>query len=403
MSYIVRLHTDYSPPQHELTLIPDWGQQAEISGSYRGGTWTFILPDEPAPPADTAFTVRSSLAGLMADKLPLSLSPNATADFGPNAIHFGGARPTQLRLRNWFDSTQARSVIYSGIRLLLALVLLVVLLAPLPIWAAIDGSRHGSSPDCPGISAPKVVPPVTKTPDFKLADTSTTSTHLLAFNRSRNTRMVAIILTPVAVTQSKLPTAATLTTTPATTINGFLTRDDGSTLNANLFSTQTVLQSGQVLVTICARRHDSHGTLGAPGTYTGIVSVAGADVVRTDIPIVVTLSYPAWQVVLELLALVLIPAAWYLWILHDSADPAKNQRMVLNWGLVQYTLRRVGFLSLAVGSLAAFSVYSATYLRNATWGSSVTQWLSLYGAMFTAFITAAGGVHLGAKASASKT
>jgi hypothetical protein len=336
---------------------------------------------------------------MLGGNLPLTWSSGGRAEYGPNALSFAGEPPTQLRLGDWFHSSQVRSFYHSGLRFLISMMLLAVLLCPLPVWAALDGWGDRSSPPCPGTSAPAVVPPATTSANFKLSDSSSINTHLLAFDRSRNTRITELRLTPEAANSSKLPNNLP-TTAPTATINGFLTRDDGATLNANLFYTQSVLQSGQVLVTICARRHDrANGTLGDPGTYTGTVSVAGVDVVRADIPIVVTLAYPAWQLILELLVLVLIPAAWYLWVLHDTTESNSGEKVILTWGLVQYGLRRIGFLPLAIGAIAAFSVYTATYLRNDSWGSNVTQVLSLYGAMFTAFIAAASGVHLGAKAS----
>ena len=58
----------------------------------------------------------------------------------------------------------------------------------------------------------------------------------------------------------------------------------------------------------------------------------------------------------------------------------------------------LGVLSIAAGTIAAFTIYNATYLRSDSWGSSMQQPIALLGAMFTAFVAGAATVHIGAAA-----
>ena len=293
---------------------------------------------------------------------------------------------------------------YGGVALLF-----VVLLAPLPLWARYDGQHKATSPGCGFASGGSL--PVTQHATFKLTDPNAGTTHTIAFGRSRGTRTTTLDLSPVGAA-SPSATSATSSGVSAkplpnnenlvAVVTGPFTRSDGETLDPRLIYTNAQVEGGQVTLTVCARRVNRANpteNLGEPGSYAGTVSIAGTDVVRSDVPMAVTLAYPAWQLVLELVVLTLMPAAWYLWILHGASS---SQGSAVAWALLSYCVSRVGFLSLAVGAIAAFSVYSATYLSSATWGVAALQPLALYGAMFTACVAAAGGVHLASKASPPK-
>jgi hypothetical protein len=415
MAFTVKVRTDYSPPDHQLSVItgPAWNEDAKVAGTYRWGTWRFELPDPPAEGQRLEFKFFDDTAGWMLD-------PNLSCDwisrgavfYGPTAVAFPGAPPSRLRLADmvglrsrsldWLSATVIGKAAHVVGRIILLIILFGVLLVPLPVWAMYDGSDH-TSPACPANTAANTTLPTTANAAFKLSDPNATAGHTLAFGRSRNSRTLILSLSPVsAVSNSASASASTTATLPAneqlgSAVTGLFTRSDDETLNSSLIYTAAKVEGGQVTLTVCARRSNDKPlmTLGDAGSYTGSVSIAGTDVVRSDIPITVTLSYPAWQLVLELLVLVLIPAAWYLWILHDSNNDNAD---AVAWALVRYCTSRIGFLSLAVGAIAGFSVYSATYLSSSTWGSASSQPLALYGAMFTAFVAGAGGVHLAAKA-----
>ncbi|GAA2487962.1 hypothetical protein [Terrabacter carboxydivorans] len=48
----------------------------------------------------------------------------------------------------------------------------------------------------------------------------------------------------------------------------------------------------------------------------------------------------------------------------------------------------LGLASTVTGGAAALGVYASAYLGSATWGASTSDWLTLTGAMFGAFVTA---------------
>jgi hypothetical protein len=67
-------------------------------------------------------------------------------------------------------------------------------------------------------------------------------------------------------------------------------------------------------------------------------------------------------------------------------------------GFFKWCGSMIGVLSIAAGTIAAFTIYNATYLRSDSWGSSMQQPIALLGAMFTAFVAGAATVHIGAAA-----
>ena len=108
----------------------------------------------------------------------------------------------------------------------------------------------------------------------------------------------------------------------------------------------------------------------------------------------VTLAYPNWHGVLDLLVLAAVAGTWYIWVLRQKKA---NDRAVGS-EFVKWCYSMIGVLSIAVGTVAAVAVYSATYLHSDSWGSSPEQPIALLGAMFTAFVAGAASVHIGAAA-----
>jgi hypothetical protein len=169
-------------------------------------------------------------------------------------------------------------------------------------------------------------------------------------------------------------------------------RSDQAALPANRVKVAAWYQSGRVFLQLCVDR--SGFKLADPGAYVGTVSIVDPRVSRVDVPITVTLSYPTWQDVLELLVLAVFAGSWYIWVLQDK-QPSDR---AISWHFITWCGSMIGALSIAAGVVAAVGVYNASYLNSASWGYTVSQPLALLGAMFTAFLAGAATVHIGAKA-----
>jgi hypothetical protein len=169
-------------------------------------------------------------------------------------------------------------------------------------------------------------------------------------------------------------------------------RSDQTALPTNQIRVAAWYQNGRVLLELCVQRSGSK--FADPGTYVGTVSITDSRVNRVDVPITVTLSYPTWQFVLELLVLAVFAGSWYIWVLQDK-DP---EDLAIGWGFIRWCGSMIGVLSIGAGVVAALGVYNASYLNNASWGYPANQPLSLLGAMFTAFLAGAATVHIGAAA-----
>jgi hypothetical protein len=208
----------------------------------------------------------------------------------------------------------------------------------------------------------------------------------LAFNRAVTTKTLVIqyAITGTIDEDLKYPNLAH-------TQQSFL-RSDEAALPSNRIKVAAWYQNGRVLLSLCVDR--SGGKLADPGTYQGTVSIVDQRVGRVDVPVTVTLSYPSWQMVLELLVLASIAGTWYVWVLRQK----KPGTLAFGWDFLSYCISMLGVLSIAAGVVAALGVYSATYLSSIDWGSAATQPLTLLGAMFSAFLAGASSVHIGAAA-----
>jgi hypothetical protein len=152
------------------------------------------------------------------------------------------------------------------------------------------------------------------------------------------------------------------------------------------------VQNDRVLLRICVQRESAQQP--PPGTYQGTVSIVDSRVERVDVPVTVTMSYPSWQWIMELLAGAVLLGTWYSWALRDKT----STNSALGWTFVDWCGSMLGILSIGAGTVAAFGVYTATYLNGTAWGSDVTQYFTLFGAMFSAFLAGAATVHIGAQA-----
>jgi hypothetical protein len=155
-------------------------------------------------------------------------------------------------------------------------------------------------------------------------------------------------------------------------------QDDGTTLEINL----------------CFLRGDGRTTplLGDPGTYVGSVTVDDSRLqAPVTIPLIVTMQFINGGLLLWLYAAAVIPAIWSVWVISTRRD---RRQGAFSLDIIRWMLQVRGIVSVVGGGVAAFAVYTATYLRDPTWGSSALQPLALYGAMFSAFVTTAGLAHL---------
>ena len=124
-----------------------------------------------------------------------------------------------------------------------------------------------------------------------------------------------------------------------------------------------------------------------PGTYSGTVSIVDPRVERVDIPLTVTMSYPIWQLPLVVLLLMLPVAIVNLWLIKGSFSGGTT--WVTLGGFRNYVFSRNGILAIGAGIAASVLAWSATYLDSPTWGTTFTDAITLFGAAFAAFTTAA--------------
>jgi hypothetical protein len=169
-------------------------------------------------------------------------------------------------------------------------------------------------------------------------------------------------------------------------------RDDELALPTGRVKVAAWYKDGRVLLKLCVNRSGSK--LADPGIYQGTVRIVDPRVAPVDAQLTVTLAYPTWERVLGLLVLAILGGTWYIWVLKQKkpGDPAIGSQF---W---TWCISMIGVLSIGAGTVAAVAVFDATYLRSDSWGSSAEQSIALLGAMFTAFVTVAISVHIGAAA-----
>lgn len=261
----------------------------------------------------------------------------------------------------------------------------ITVLAVFSVWSAFSGQPKAVTCSFPGEPSQAAGSPgrVTQPSKLVLINGQTTT---LAFDRALTTKTLTIQygVTGTIKGGRKHPRLQV-------TQLDFL-RSDQVALPGSRVKVAAWYQNGRVLLKVCVDR--SGAKLADPGSYQGTVSIVDPRVNRVDIPIVVTLSYPSWQLVLELLVLTAFAGSWYIWVLQKK-EPGDR---AISWDFVRYCGTMLGALSIAAGVIAAFGVYNATYLNSTGWGSAAEQPLTLLGVMFGAFLAGAASVHIGAKA-----
>jgi hypothetical protein len=173
-------------------------------------------------------------------------------------------------------------------------------------------------------------------------------------------------------------------------VNSFTRSDDASLQDpARNIAASAISDKKTLLLSVCFKRSGNPRTsLGDPGSYAGSVTIDDSRLVApVTVPITVTMQYPNGVFLLWLYAGAIIPGTWCLWVIRDKPGGTES---ALNRRFFKWLITINGVVSIVAGSVAAFTVYVAVYLRNPTWAANALEVLTLYGGMFSAFVTTAG-------------
>jgi hypothetical protein len=184
-------------------------------------------------------------------------------------------------------------------------------------------------------------------------------------------------------------------------INPFVRSDDAMLRPQNIVAS-AVRDGTTLLLNVCFNRSGSrNATLGDPGSYTGSVTIDDSRLSSpASVPITVTMQYSNGVFLLWLYFGAVIPGAWCIWVIREKRDGASS---AFSLDFLRWAKSINGVVAIVAGSVSAFAVYMAVYLRDPTWGSSALQPLTLYGGMFSAFVTTSGLASLTGKAPAGPT
>jgi hypothetical protein len=142
----------------------------------------------------------------------------------------------------------------------------------------------------------------------------------------------------------------------------------------------------EVTVRVCIPddvAHEIH-----PGTYSGGVVIADRRVEKTTVSITATFQYPEYCWVLVVFALVVLSAgSGFVWAASRRA--AEKDVFAPGWFADGGRWARSNVIAIILGSIAATSAFIVSYWRNPAWGAKAPEdWLTLLGAMFSAFTAA---------------
>jgi hypothetical protein len=263
-------------------------------------------------------------------------------------------------------------------------VFLLALLAGLWYWPSIQGASKAQSCslNAPAQGRGPVPTPVTPA-KLVLADGQTTT---LPFDRGQ----VAKSLTIRYNINGTIPGTQQFPNLKVDHMD--FVRYDEAALPASRVEVAAWYEDGHVVLQVCVDRSGSK--LADPGTYQSTVSIVDPRVAPIDTQVTITLNYPNWTRVLVLMVLAALGGTWYIWILRQKDEGER----AISWGFFKWCGSMIGVLSIAAGTVAAFAIFNATYLRGDSWGFSPQQPIALLGAMFSAFVTGAATVHIGVAA-----
>ena len=170
--------------------------------------------------------------------------------------------------------------------------------------------------------------------------------------------------------------------------NSFVRADDADLRPQDIAA--SVREDGRTLILkVCFYRNGIRTTnLGDPGSYSGSITIDDSRLsTPVYVPITVTMQYANGVFLLWLYFGAIIPGAWCLWVIKGKRD---GNQGAFSLDFLRWAVTINGLVAIVAGSVAAFAVYIAVYLRDPTWGSSALQPLTLYGGMFSAFVTTSG-------------
>jgi hypothetical protein len=248
---------------------------------------------------------------------------------------------------------------------------------PTPKPSATPSSKPSTTPAAKSPAKPK--PPAT------LPGTATLTAKLLPtqrgevdFGRALTERTLTVYLS--------LSNAPKTGTTFHSRTNQFL-RSDGGSLNRSDIITTVTSDGPTLILTTCFLR-DKTASLGDPGSYSGSVTIDDYRLkAAITVPMTVTMQYSNGVFLLWLYFAAVIPGAWCVWVLRSNRQGTQS---ALSRDFFAWATSVNGLVALVSGSIAAFAVYTGVYLRDPTWGYSGLQPLTLYGGMFSAYVTTSG-------------
>jgi hypothetical protein len=279
------------------------------------------------------------------------------------------SRPSKRRLR-WLAVVP-----------LIGIVLLVILSVP-DLIANMFGhaTQQISCATSPSIASPSDSTPNNGTSQFVTAKLEGVQREEVDFGRSMTSRGIILYLD--------------LSSTPSGSAyfhvrtNPFVRSDDAILRPQNIVASAE-RDGTMLLVGVCFNRNGTRNTnLGDPGSYVGSVTIDDSRLSSpVSIPLTVTMQYANGVFLLWLYFGAIIPGAWCIWVIRAKRDGSTN---AFSLDFLKWAITINGLVAIVTGSVTAFAVYTAVYLRDPTWGSSALQPLTLYGTMFSAFVTTSG-------------
>lgn len=282
-----------------------------------------------------------------------------------------------------------RMVAYIGFTSFVVLMVIGVLIVG-PLLAGDSGGRSPSS--CPASvpAAQEHTAPEGPAASLKIGQATS-----IAFGRSTVTKDLPLkfaLSSTVPPNTTAVPpdaTAIPLNTKLDVAPDTFRRSDDARLDLCKITTTATVTSAQVVTLDIVFDRTGDR--LGQPGTYSGSVTVNDQRLAGpVTVPVTLTMQYTHPGKVLWLLVFVVIPGSWLVWVTKTSRGA---MQFALSPAWAEWVFTVGGLLTIATGTAAAVSVYVATYLKDPSWGTGVLQTLTLFGAMFSAFVAAAGVSH----------
>jgi hypothetical protein len=161
-------------------------------------------------------------------------------------------------------------------------------------------------------------------------------------------------------------------------------RNDGAQVHKERITAIATANRDLVRIAFCLSRPQTGSE--DPGLYTGGVRFADPRIAPTAVTARVELAHPSYALVAAwgLLACA-AGVVWIWWLGHQSLlSKASAGRDFETW-----LFSPPAVIGIGAGLAGATLAWIATYLSNPTWGESIGQWASLFGAGFTAFTTAA--------------